>query len=72
MPKKPTDIFAQVGRYSGMALVIPSSCFVGYVIGYLLDKLFHTSFLRPVFLIIGVISGFVELVRELKKDFPDQ
>jgi len=41
---------------------------VGYLIGYGLDKAFRTTFLRVVFLLIGVASGMIELVRELSKD----
>jgi hypothetical protein len=30
--------------------------------------LFHTSFLKIVFLILGIASGIIELVRDLSKD----
>jgi len=41
---------------------------VGYVIGYFLDKAFGTSFLKIVFLLLGIVSGLIEMVRELNKD----
>jgi F0F1-type ATP synthase assembly protein I len=41
---------------------------VGYGIGYGLDKLFHTGFLKVVFLLLGIASGIIELVRELSED----
>ena len=52
-----------VARYSGLALALPASTFVGWVVGTLLDKWLHTSWLYLVGLIIGIIAGFVELVR---------
>jgi len=58
----------QVGRYLGLAFLIPSSALVGYLIGYLLDKWLHTKFLTLTFLILGIASGMIELVRELTKD----
>ncbi len=58
----------QVGKYLGLAFLIPSSALVGYVMGYLLDKAFHTKFLTLTFLILGIAAGMIELVRELTKD----
>jgi F0F1-type ATP synthase assembly protein I len=65
-PKKdnPWVVFA---RYSGLAALLPASTLVGYGIGYGLDHLFSTQFLKIVFLVIGTIAGFVQLVRELTK-----
>jgi F0F1-type ATP synthase assembly protein I len=61
----------QVGQYLSMALLLPVSTFVGYAIGYLLDRLFHTKFLTIVFLILGSAAGFVQLYRELSRDSND-
>ena len=36
--------------------------------GYGLDMLFHTDWIRYVFLLLGTIAGFIELIRELNKD----
>lgn len=60
--------WTQLGRYTTLAFLMPSSIFVGYVIGFLLDKAFGTTFLDMVFLLLGIIAGFVELVRELSKN----
>ena len=40
-----------MGRYFGVALLLPVSTFVGYAIGYLLDRAFGTGFLKIIFLI---------------------
>jgi F0F1-type ATP synthase assembly protein I len=57
-----------IGEYTALAFLLPSATFVGYIIGYLLDKLFHTHFLYVVFLIIGIAAGFRDLVRRVTKD----
>jgi F0F1-type ATP synthase assembly protein I len=66
MTKKP--VMAQVGEYTSLAFLLPASTFVGYVIGYLLDKAFGTHFLYLVFLLLGIAAGFVELIRRLMRD----
>jgi len=67
MPKR-DDLFGQFARYSGLAFLIPSAILVGYGIGYGLDKYFGTSYLKLVFLLLGIASGMIELIRELNKD----
>ena len=51
-----------------MALLLPISTGVGYGMGYGLDLLFHTTFLRWVFVVLGTVSGFISLLRELDDD----
>lgn len=64
--KKP--IMAQVGEYTSLAFLLPASTFVGYAIGYLLDKAFGTHFLYLVFLLLGIAAGFVKLIQRLLHD----
>ncbi len=49
-------------------MMLPAATFVGYVIGYALDSWLHTSFLKIVFLLLGIVSGFVQLIREILRD----
>ena len=50
----------------GLQLVI--STFVGFAIGYFLDRFFKTSpWLTIIFLIIGIVAGFLELLRIARK-----
>ncbi|HVX67951.1 MAG TPA: AtpZ/AtpI family protein [Bryobacteraceae bacterium] len=62
------NIWAQVGRYGALAFVLPVSVGVGWVIGALLDKLFHTHFLYVVFLLLGVAAGLIDVYRTLQAD----
>jgi F0F1-type ATP synthase assembly protein I len=64
-------VMAMVSEYTALAFLLPTCTFVGYVIGYLLDKAFHTHFLYLVFLILGIVSGFVELIRQIQRDTGD-
>jgi F0F1-type ATP synthase assembly protein I len=65
MPKD--DLYRLMGKYSGLAFLLPACIFIGYLIGYLLDKAFGVHFLRIVFLFFGIAAGLIELVRELSK-----
>ena len=69
MPKK-DSLPIQLGKYYGMIFILPAAVLVGYGIGYALDKVFHTTFLKIVFLFLGVAAGMIDLFRELSKDDP--
>lgn len=69
MPDK-DSLPVQIGKYYGMIFILPAAALVGLGIGYALDKVFHTSFLKIVFLLLGVAAGVIDLVRELSKDDP--
>ena len=58
----------QVAEYTSLAFLLPASTFVGYAIGYLLDKAFGTHFLYLVFLLLGIAAGFVKLIQRLLHD----
>ena len=57
-----------VAEYTSLAFMLPAATLVGYGIGYLLDRAFHTHFLYIPFLILGIAAGFVQLVRQLMRD----
>ncbi len=64
---RPNDPVGMAARYTGLALILPAATLAGYFIGYLLDGAFGTSFLRIVFLVLGVAAGFISLFRELER-----
>lgn len=64
-------MLAQVEEYVALALMLPVATFVGYGMGYLLDRFFGTSFLKIVFLVLGIVSGFVQIIRQLSRDSRD-
>lgn len=62
------NVWVQVSRYLSLAFILPVSTLVGYVIGWLLDKLFHTHFLYLVFMLLGIVAGFLEVFRGLEDE----
>jgi ATP synthase protein I len=64
-------IGAMVGEYTSLAFLLPVATFVGYAIGYLLDRWLGTTYLYIPGLILGIAAGFVQLVRQLQRDTRD-
>ncbi len=69
MPPKRNDGFlASAARYTAAAMTLPGAVVAGYLIGLALDSWLHTTYLKIVFLVLGIISGFAELIRQLLRD----
>jgi F0F1-type ATP synthase assembly protein I len=66
LKKKPVMVL--VGQYTSLAFMLPAATFVGYAIGWLLDRAFGTNFLYIPFLILGIAAGFVQLIRQVMRD----
>ena len=60
-----------VGEYTSLAFLLPVSALIGYVLGYLLDKEFDTTWMYIPGLILGIAAGMVQLVRQLMRDTKD-
>jgi len=58
----------QVGEYTSLAFMLPAATLAGYAIGYLLDRALGTTFLKIVFLLLGIAAGFVQLIRQVLRD----
>ncbi len=67
--KKPEkSLFGQLLDASSVGIYLVVSTFVGLAIGYGLDRLFGTSpYLTFIFLILGIITGFMELVKVARR-----
>jgi ATP synthase protein I len=65
---KEDGFMASALRYIAIATMLPATTFAGYLIGHWLDGHFGTTYLTMVFLILGIVSGFVQLVRQLMRD----
>ncbi len=72
MPEPPESsnrsFFVTLARYSQLAFVLPAATFVGWIVGALLDRWLHTSWLYLAGLLVGIIAGFVELIRTVVKN----
>ena len=60
-----------LGEYTSLAFLMPASALLGYGLGYLLDKEFETTWLYIAGLILGIVAGFVQLIRQLMRDTRD-
>ena len=67
-PAKKKSVWAQIGDYASLGVLLPASTVTGYFIGVLLDHWFGTHFLYLVFLIVGIVAGFVEMVRIVSRN----
>ena len=68
-PRRPRrGKYQKLAELTSLGLVLPSSIVVGLVMGYYLDKLFGTApWLLGIFLVLGIASGLLSLVRSLKR-----
>jgi len=57
------SLILQLANYSQLAFIFPAATVVGWLIGEGLDRWLHTSWLYLVGLILGILAGFVELIR---------
>ena len=57
------SLILQLANYSQLAFIFPAATVVGWLIGAGLDRWLHTSWLYLVGLILGIVAGFVELIR---------
>ena len=64
---KEKSVLKQIFEASTVGIQLVLSTFAGLAIGYGLDKLFGTSYLKFIFLFMGIIAGFRELFRIAKK-----
>jgi F0F1-type ATP synthase assembly protein I len=58
----------QAAEYSTLALLLPVSTGVGWLLGHLLDKAFGTGYLNIAGLLLGSVAGFVQLIRQVMRD----
>lgn len=72
--KQEKPLLRQLLSASSVGIQLVVSTFVGFAFGYLLDKAFNTSpWLTIIFLILGIIAGFRELLKVARKqDGPDK
>ena len=62
-PKQDRSSWVQMAKYSQLAFVFPAATVAGWLIGVALDRWLHTTWLYLAGLILGIVAGFVELIR---------
>lgn len=61
------NLWVQMANYAQLAIVFPTATVIGWLIGVALDRWLHTTWLYIVGLLLGIIAGFVELIRTTMK-----
>lgn len=69
--QKPRNVWKQYGEYSQIALILPASVIAGLILGAVLDKWFHTTWITLAGLLVGAVAGFYQLARGLMKASKD-
>ena len=64
---KDKNNWAQVANYAQLGFIFPAATVVGWLIGLGLDHLLHTTWLYIPGLILGIVAGFVELIRMVSR-----
>ena len=62
LPKQ-KSMWVQLANYSQLAFIFPAATVAGWLIGLALDHWLHTTGLYLAGLILGIVAGFVELIR---------
>ena len=57
------SLWLQLANYSQLAFIFPAATVAGWLIGLALDRWLHTTWLYLVGLILGIVAGFVQLIR---------
>jgi len=66
--RKQASLWAQVGFYSSLGIILPAGAAVGCASGWYLDRWLHTSPLLTVLMgFLGAAAGFLEVLRILKR-----
>ena len=64
---KRRETYQQLGFLMSAGMVFPVSIAIGYAMGYYLDRWLETTFLTIVFLLFGIIAGFLSFFRAISK-----
>jgi len=66
--KEPNGFIGQLARLSTIGIELAVSIVIGLAFGLYLDKKFDTSpWLTLIFLVLGIIAGYRNIFREIKK-----
>jgi F0F1-type ATP synthase assembly protein I len=62
-PPAKKSMLVQLANYSQLAFTLPAATVAGWLIGLALDHWLRTTWLYLAGLILGIVAGFVELIR---------
>jgi F0F1-type ATP synthase assembly protein I len=59
------DAWTMVARYSEIGFIIPAAVFLGYILGWLLDRWLGTHWIYIAGVIFGAVVGFAQMIRSV-------
>jgi hypothetical protein len=68
MAHKPDNTLYLLGKYLGMAFLLPSGAVAGYLMGRFAEHFLHWPGLPAAGIILGVLAALVKLIQELIRD----
>ncbi len=57
------SVWVQVANYSQLAFIFPAATVIGWLLGAGMDRWLGTRWFYLVGLILGIVAGFVQLIR---------
>lgn len=73
-PKKPSrtvGALVHAERLTQIAFILPAAVFVGWIAGAALDKWLHQQWIYLVGLVLGVVAGFIQVLRLVSSESKD-
>jgi F0F1-type ATP synthase assembly protein I len=67
-PDNKKNPWVQFGRYSQLAFMLPAGTVAGWLLGSVLDRWLHTSWISVVGLLLGIAGGMIELIYTVSRD----
>jgi F0F1-type ATP synthase assembly protein I len=57
-----------LSKYLSLAFTLPASVLAGYILGAVVDHWLHLPILRAVGILLGMVAGMVQIIREISRD----
>jgi F0F1-type ATP synthase assembly protein I len=67
-PSRPDRPLLWLSKYLALALTLPASVAAGYILGWAADLWLHIPVLRAVGILLGMIAGITQIVKQLNRE----
>jgi len=70
-PADKKSSWVQLAKYSEIAVIFPAATVTGWLLGLALDRWLHTTWLYLAGLLLGIVAGFIQLIRMVSSSRAD-